>query len=234
MIAAVTVIGGLAIGVALTKLSGSSDSSTDTIGRSIQPHSATTRPTRKLAASAPRRGPVTGLRIRVVSAILHPAGTASGQARNRARVSVHVRVVNSSGQRVVLSRPTLVSGPDRVRTDRRQDTSATSLRALAPGATGDATFRFELSGPTTLRVRNQLRIRVIVGGRNVGAPVTVGRPVSIKPATQAGASSGTATQPTPTQTQTQPASPTQTQPASPPQTQPAPPPRTTPNLGITR
>lgn len=150
---AVAAGGGLAIGIALAKVSATNKSST----------------------AGPARGsPVT---TTIVAAVLHPARSQSGRRRQRARLSVHVRVTNRGAQRVTPARPVLVSGDDRVKTDPNQDSAGTRLRSLDPGATADVTLRFETEGSVTTRVRQERRASLIIAGQNVIASVKLGGPV---------------------------------------------------------
>ncbi|MGI9097283.1 MAG: hypothetical protein ACR2H2_02105 [Solirubrobacteraceae bacterium] len=186
-VVAVAVLGGLAIGYALSELSGNGVSSTSagsrppptTSSSSAATTSKKTTGTTPVASKKPAatlgQKPKHQVRVRVISAVLHPAGLASRQRRNRARLSVHVRVTNRGSRPFVASRPVLISGSTRVATDPKQDTARTNLGTLAPGATGNVTLRFEIAGSVTKRVQNQLRARLIIAGRNVTVPVEVGR-----------------------------------------------------------
>ena len=169
-VVAAAVIGGLAVGTALAELSGDSEGSPATTGD----NAATTQP----------QAPARGVRVRVLPAMLQSASTPAGRRRQRARLSVHVRVTNRGSRRIVPSRPVLVSDDVRVKTDPNQDTAATNLRALAPGATGDVTLRFETAGAVTKRLRQERRASMIVAGRRVSAAVTT----SAQPAPRANSS----------------------------------------------
>jgi len=209
-------VGGLAIGAALAKLSGDSGGATGgpPAGSASNPTTATS----EKRASTRGQKPANAVRVRVVSAILHPASSSSGKRRQRARLSVHVRVTNRGSRRFVPSRPVLVSGDVRLKTDRNQDSADTNLEALAPGATGDVTLRFETAGTVTQRVRQQLRARLVIAGRQVTAPVKLGELVAPRAAAGDGTSSGTATQPPPPPVAAQP--PAAPQAPSPPPPQP--------------
>jgi len=146
--------------------------------------------------------------VRVVSAILHPASTASGKRRSRAQLSVHVRVTNRGSRRFTPARPLLISGDVRVKTDRNQDTAATQLGALDPGETGDVTLRFEIAGAVTQRLQQQLRARLTIAGRTTTATFKVGNPVSNpRSSERQRPSSGTTTQPPPPPAAAQPPAP---------------------------
>ena len=127
----------------------------------------------------PLRARPCGLAVRVVDVVLHPASTASGQRRKRARLTVRVRVENR-GTQDRHSRPTRVvrgGGENGDRPGRRR-ASSTDLGTLAPGETKSVTLRFEVAGATTTRAddrstRAHTRRRSIAGGRRskVGGPV---------------------------------------------------------------
>lgn len=181
-VVAVAALGGLALGTALAKLSGNSDSSTGT----ADGPTTTSHPTATPAATTATVTTVTtgttsdDVLVLVVSAILHPASSPSGKQRQRARLSVHVRVTNRSRRRLVLSRPVLVSGNARVKTDPRQDTLATNLQALAPGASGDVTLRFETAGTVTTGLQQELRARLTIAGKHLTARVQVGNQLAAR------------------------------------------------------
>ena len=193
-------VGGLAMGRALAKLSSDIEvSSTPTSSSRAASSAATTKittattPADKRPASTPARKPATDVRVRIVSAILHPASTASGKRRSRARLSVHVRVTNRGSRRISPARPLLISGDARVKTDRNQDTAETHLGALDPGDTGDVTLRFEIAGVVTQRVQQELRARLTIAGRTTSATVKVGNPVRNPASERQRPSSGTTT-----------------------------------------
>ena len=188
LVAAIAVAGlGFALAVALAQLSGDDDSATGVSGgppAASSPDTTTTARTRTTRASTSPQKPDNDVRVRIVSAILHPAATATGQRRRCARLSVHVRVTNRGSRRISPARPVLVSGDDRVKTDPPQDTAETHLGAINPGETGDVTLRFEAKGAVTERLRRKLRARLTIAGRNVTATVKVGRPVSVRNASR--------------------------------------------------
>jgi len=195
---------GLALGTALAELTGDTGSPAGVTdgppaAAALVTNTSTTTvpPAREEPASTQTEKPPNAVRVRIVSAILHPAASPGGKRRQRARLSVHVRVTNRGKRRIVPSRPVLISGGVRVRTDPSQDSAATHLRALAPGATGDVTMRFETAGAVTRRLRQQLRARMTVAGRNVTATVKVGGAIGARAAPRKRRSSGTTTQPPP-------------------------------------
>jgi len=180
----VAALAGLAIGIALAELSGDTDGGTDVAGGPPAASPAVTNATATTTAAAREEGVSTqteqsanDVRVRIVSAGLRLASTASGQSRQRARLSVRVRVTNGASRRIVPSRPVLVSAGTRVKTDPNQDSASTNLEALASGATQAVTLRFETAGAVTTRLRRELRARLTIAGRNVTATVKVGDPI---------------------------------------------------------
>jgi len=115
--------------------------------------------------------------VRVLGAILHPAATADGQRRRRARLTMRVRAVNESGGAVTVTAPVLAVGSVRVRTDPAADTDATRLGELAAGETKAVTLRFELQGEATEKVTVDRRARVAIAGRVLAFRLRVGAPV---------------------------------------------------------
>jgi len=208
LVAVIVVAGlaGLAIGTGLAKLSGDDASSTTPPDNSpgvSSPATNTTAPSttvettpadKKMSTSST---PANTVQVRVVSAILHPATSASGKRRRRARLSVHVRVTNRGSRSITLARPVLVSGDARLKSDAKQDAADTNLAAIDPGETSDVTLRFEIAGAVTQRVQEELRARLTIADRNVAATVKVGSPVSQKSAGESTSPRGTAPPPPP-------------------------------------
>ena len=229
LVAVIVVAGlaGLAIGIGLAKLSGDDKSSTtppdNSLGASSPATNTTTpnttvetTPADKKTSTSPSK-PANTVRVRVVSAVLHPAAGPSGKRRRRARLSVHVRVTNRGSRSITPARPVLVSGDARLKTDAMQDAADTNLGAIDPGETSDVTLRFEIAGAVTQRVQEELRARLTIAGRNVTATVKVGGPVSQKSAGESTSTRGTAPPPPP---------------PPPPAAQPPPPPPPPPPAGF--
>jgi len=195
---------GLALGTALAELTGDTGSPAGVTdgppaAAALVTNTSTTTvpPAREEPASTQTEKPPNAVRVRIVSAILHPAASPSGKRRQRARLSVHIRVTNRGSSPIFPSRPALVSGGVRVKTDPSQDGAATNLGALASGATGDVTLRFETAGAVTKRLRQELRARLTIAGTNVTATVKVGGAIGARAAPRKRRSSGTTTQPPP-------------------------------------
>lgn len=107
-------------------------------------------------------------RVRILSAVLYPASTRRGRARQRARVAVRVRLTSRSVKTLPAQAPTLIAGTARLRADRRAtDVAGPLLRPLAPGKTATGELRFETTGSATRRLTNQRRARLSIAGRTV-------------------------------------------------------------------
>ena len=115
--------------------------------------------------------------MRVLGAILRPAGTPAGRQRRRARLTMRVQATNEAEQTVTIGRPVVAIGKVRVGTDTAADTADAQLGAIAPGTTKAATLRFELAGDATEKATIDRRARLIVAGRSLPFRLTVGSPV---------------------------------------------------------
>ncbi|MDP2710935.1 MAG: hypothetical protein Q8O56_06930 [Solirubrobacteraceae bacterium] len=114
------------------------------------------------------------LRVSVGPAVLHPAASASGQRRQRARLGVRLELANLAAEPVTPARPVLLAAGERVATDPRQDAPDTHIGPLAPGATAGVTLRFETSGAVTEQLTTQRQARILVAGRMHAVRVTIG------------------------------------------------------------
>ena len=117
------------------------------------------------------------VQVRVLGAILRPAGTPAGRQRRRARLTMRVQATNEAEQTVTIGRPVVAIGKVRVGTDTAADTADAQLGAIAPGTTKAATLRFELAGDATEKATIDRRARLIVAGRSLPFRLTVGSPV---------------------------------------------------------
>ena len=117
------------------------------------------------------------VQVRVLGAILRPAGTPAGRQRRRARLTMRVQATNEAEQTVTIGRPVLAIGKVRVGTDTAADTADAQLGAIAAGATKAATLRFELAGDATEKTTIDRRARLIVAGRSLPFRLKVGSPV---------------------------------------------------------
>ena len=185
LLAVVLVAGavGTALGLALSKLTGDDE---PPAAITPDPTSPVPRPTTAAApsdstTSTPRpsgQHPLEPIRVTVVSAVLHPSASPSGQRRRRARLGVRVKVENPGTQRVVLPRPSLLTARQRTPTDPAADGPKTRLGAINPGQTVDVTLRFETAGAVTRELTTQKRARILVGRRSSPVTITVGAPVT--------------------------------------------------------
>ena len=180
--------GGMGLGIAISELTGDDDAppsvatqaSTETTQAPTETAEATSSVPAATATTTPDsdQDPLEQVRVTVGSAVLHPAATPSGRARNRARLGVRVTVVNRGTQRVVLPRPSLLAARQRVPTNAAADAPATHLEAIDAGQTVRVTLQFETAGAVTEQLTTQKRARVLVAGRSSPIVVTVGPPVA--------------------------------------------------------
>jgi hypothetical protein len=184
LVAVVLVAGavGGGLGIVLSKLSGNSGDS----AAAPQASTATKPATQHTTTSARSDGHTTpaapapsgGVSVHIVDAILHPAESASGRRRHRARLTVRVQVTNRGTSVVTPARPTLFSGSVQTQTDPNADGPGTRLGALQPGKAVAVTLRFETAGSVTTQLQSQRRARVLVAGRTRETAVTVGNPAT--------------------------------------------------------
>lgn len=153
---AVAALVGLGIGAAGAQLSDDSDSPPDGSPGSAAPSGQGKRDIAQRATPA-------NVRVRILAATLLPATSASGQRRQRARLSVRVRVTNRSRRAVRIARPVLVSGGARVKTDANAVSPTTSVETLDAETSKQVTLRFEIAGAVTRRVREG-RVRLLMAG----------------------------------------------------------------------
>lgn len=169
----IAVAGGLGIGlgIGLSELTGDDSS---------PPEASTPAATTAQPATSTRRGngqgPLNQVRVTVRSAVLQRAVTPSGQARNRARLSVRVSVRNQGTQRVVTERPSLLAARQRIPTNAAADASGTRLAPIDGGTTQNVTLKFETAGAVTEQLATQRQARVIIAGRSWPVTITIGPP----------------------------------------------------------
>ncbi len=154
-------------------------------------------PTPATTTTAPS-GPLARVRVRVLGAILHPAGTADGKRRRRARLTLRVRAINEGPTPLAIETPLLGIGAVRIRTDSAAETDATRFGELAAGETKAVTLRFELQGEATEKITIDRRARLNIAGRSVAFRLRLGQPVT--PPSGRQADGGTQTGPETTQT----------------------------------
>ena len=124
------------------------------------------------------------VRVRVLGAILRPAGTADGRQRRRARLTMRVQAVNEADQAVTIGRPVVAVGKVRIGTDTAARTAEPQLGEIPAGQTKAATLRFELAGEATEKITIDRRARINIAGRSLPFRVTVGAPVTPPPTTR--------------------------------------------------
>lgn len=146
------VVGGLAIGagigLGLSALSGGGGSPAAT---SSAPSSKSTLPEAK-----------------VLSTTLERAQSADGRARNRARLSVKVELLNPTGEQLTPDRPSLVVPDGKTEADPNADSYAGGLlKPIAPSASATGTLRFETAGSVTQSLIDDHRGTLEIAGRSV-------------------------------------------------------------------
>ncbi len=127
-------IGGIALGAAISELTGDDAPPSDATQASTQTTQAPTGTTEATTGSLEQ------IRVTVGSAVLHPARTPSRRRRNRARLGVRVTVVNRGAQRVVLPRASLLAARQRVPTNAAAAAPSTRLGPIGAGETVKVTL----------------------------------------------------------------------------------------------
>jgi len=139
-----------------------------------QTTTATTRTqtTSTTQTTGPRRTLVP--RVQILSAVLYPAATESGRARQRARVSIRVRVTNRGADSLEPEAPVLIAGDDRVTADpRATELAGDLLEPLAPETSATGELRFEIAGAVTQRLTAQPRARLGIANRTVAVTIQI-------------------------------------------------------------
>ncbi len=165
---------GAGLGVALAELTGNDDSTPPAAQiTSAAPTATATTPARTTTATQARTGSLTP-RVRVLSAMLYPAATPRGRARQRARVVVRVRVTSRSDETIRAQTPVLLVGPHRVRPDPgAADAAGALLRPLPPGESATGELHFDTTGSATRRLRDQRRAGLRIVERTVKVNITI-------------------------------------------------------------
>ena len=127
-------------------------------------------PTTTAAATTPASA-AARLHVAVLSTIVHPVTARAGDTRRLARVSIHVRVTNSTGRRVTPARPVLLV--DDARVQGSSEEARPLLAALDPGAVADGRLRFDTDGALTGRLTTA-RVRLRIAGRTVALTPVIG------------------------------------------------------------
>ena len=169
--------GGIALGAAISELTGEDDATNETTASTATADATTSVPAAAATTARPsEQDPLEQVGVTIGSAVLHPARGPSGRRRNRARLGVRVTVVNRGAQRVVLPRPSLLAARRRVPTNAAADAPATRLGPIGAGKTVKVTLQFETAGAVTEQLTTQKRARVLVAGRSSPVTITIGPP----------------------------------------------------------
>lgn len=165
LVAIIAVGIGAVVGLGLSRLSGDSAR----VAPALKPSRTPTR----TAPPSPR-----SVDVQVLDAVLHPASSASGEQRRRARLSVRIRAENQARSAVTPARPVLIVGEVRTRTDSSADSPGTSIGTLEAGEIVTVTLRFEVAGDVTTQLTDARRARIRVAGRSRNITVKLGEPAA--------------------------------------------------------
>jgi hypothetical protein len=150
------------------------------------PHPATTTPTSTTTSTsttaAPGSGPLADVDVRVLGAILRPAGTPSGRQRRRSRITMRVRAENRGARTIRLELPVLRVGSRRIHPDANVLTPESRFGTVAARAAKAVTLRFELVGDATDKATRDRRARIEIAGRSLPLRIKIGAPVAPKSA----------------------------------------------------
>lgn len=130
--------------------------------------------------AAPGSGPLAGVEVRVLGAVLRPAGTPSGMRRRRSRITMRVRAENRGAEAIRIELPVLRVGSRRIRPDSNVLTAESQFGSVAPRAAKAVTLRFELVGDATDKATRDRRARLEIAGRSQPLRITIGAPVEPK------------------------------------------------------
>jgi len=185
LVAVVAVAGaaGVGLGAGLAALTGD-DSPSGLVGTASTSSTArrATTTNQTTVGSAAQRPEGAGARagavlVEVVSAVLHRVPTPAAQRRDRARLSVHVRIANQGERTVANAAPVVLAAQQSVPADRSAvDASGSLLRPIAAGSVADGTLRFEISGAVTESVVRARRARLRIAGKTINKSVVIGSP----------------------------------------------------------
>jgi hypothetical protein len=201
LLALVALAGGVGagLGMALVALSGDDELSAPAPGTGTAATAPTPTPTATVPARTTPPAPATppgavttttttarppasaAVQLKVLGAVLRPAGTPSGRRRQRARLIMRIRARNGGATAVTLGAPILRVGRVRIRLDRAGNAPDRPLGTLAAGEAKSVTLRYELSGDVTPKVTRDRRARLEVGGRSMTLRVQVGAPLRSAP-----------------------------------------------------
>jgi len=123
--------------------------------------------------------------LHVLSSVFSPAVSASGRARDRARLSVRLRATNDTDRAITLRNAVLVVEGQEVRPDpdagRVSRLAARLLRPIGAGRRATGELRFEVAGDTTSALRRERRARLRVAGQIESLSLTFAQPARSAP-----------------------------------------------------
>ena len=178
---------GMALGLGLSSLSTNGDLPPPAAGPATTgdtTFAAATSATTATQAAGPvtttstttRAEPRKRVELKIVSAVLHPAGTPAGRRRERARIGVRIQIENAGERPIAPERPKLLAAGVAVRAD--PHVPGALLPPLGTGESADVSLRFEVEGRVTRRLRSAGRARLRAAGRTVPMTVAIGAPVA--------------------------------------------------------
>ena len=144
------------------------------------PASTATTPTSTAttAATGSASGRFADVDVRVLGAVLRPAGTPSGVQRRRSRITMRIRVENRGAQAVGIDLPVLRVGSVRIRPDSNVLTPEDRFGSVPSRAAKAVTLRFELIGDATDKATRDRRARIEIAGRSQPLRIKIGPPVA--------------------------------------------------------
>lgn len=163
------------------------------------PASATTAPATQGSTSTEGRTPATAptatttvtesgspaaedLDVTVFSAEFQPATTQRGRARQRGRLAVRLRVVNTGAAASELGSSVVAFGRDRLVRDARASMAAADLaKPIAAGQTALGTLRFETTGGVTARLAEAITAKLRIAGRTLDLKITQDSSAQLQP-----------------------------------------------------
>jgi hypothetical protein len=189
---------GVALGIGLVRVSGDDESAgkggagattalaagdsapipTATVAATSPPQPTVTATTPVATTTAPSvaANPPAPARVKVLDARLFTDETPSGARRQRARVTVRIRIQDTGTRRLTLSRPTLRVGKVRIPAVSVPHAPGSRSHPLRPGVAQTVTLRFALAGEATPKVVRDRRARVLIAGRSVAMRVKLRAP----------------------------------------------------------
>lgn len=175
----VAVIGGAGLGVGAAALTSGTDISQSSATSPARVTTTSTESTRAKPVVTTAKARTTrrpSMRVVIVATVLHPAASPAAQARQRARLSVEMRVTNRHTSAITLARPQIEVDGRRIGADRNaEEVSGGLLREFAPGASRRGVLRFETSGSTSAVLSSTRRTTLRIAGRTIALQIAVGK-----------------------------------------------------------